>query len=167
MELRTLLSTAVGRLSVRAADRRLDRRQRVSRPRTPPRSCRERARVAAHQCRRPRAPAAQINRRCPSSHCGRGSVFRVVRRLGFGLKIRPNRTSISERRNVPGAPVFLTGLGRDGPVRPPVFGETDRSIASRSFARRTGLLALFSSCDNVRSIIFSIAARRTRTRTLA
>ena len=106
------MSTAVGRLSVRAADRRLDRRQRVSRPRTPPRSCRERARVAAHQCRRPRAPAAQINRRCPSSLCGRGSVFRVVRRLGFGLKIRPNRISICASRRIRR---YMIVLGFDDP----------------------------------------------------
>ena len=112
MELRTLLSTAVGRLSVRAADRRLDRRQRVSRPRTPPRSCRERARVAAHQCRRPRAPAAQINRRCPSSHCERGSVFRVVRRLGFGIKIIPNRISICASRRIRR---YMIVLGFDDP----------------------------------------------------
>ena len=112
MELRTLLSTAVGRLSVRAADRRLDRRQRVSRPRTPPRSCRERARVAAHQCRRPRAPAAQINRRCPSSLCVRGSVFRVVRRLGFGVKITPNRISICASRRIRR---YMIVLGFDDP----------------------------------------------------
>ena len=112
MELRTLLSTAVGRLSVRAADRRLDRRQRVSRPRTPPRSCRERARVAAHQCRRPRAPAAQINRRCPSSLCGRGSVFRVVRRLGFGNKTLPNRISICASRRIRR---YMIVLGFDDP----------------------------------------------------
>ena len=112
MELRTLLSTAVGRLSVRAADRRLDRRQRVSRPRTPPRSCRERARVAAHQCRRPRAPAAQINRRCPSSLCGRGSVFRVVRRLGFGVKITPNIIGICASRRIRR---YMIVLGFDDP----------------------------------------------------
>ena len=112
MELRTLLSTAVGRLSVRAADRCLDRRQRVSRPRTPPRSCRERARVAAHQCHRPRAPAAQINRRCPSSHCERGSVFRVVRRLGFGNKTLPNRISICASRRTRR---YMIVLGFDDP----------------------------------------------------
>ena len=106
------MSTAVGRLSVRAADRRLDRRQRVSRPRTPPRSCRERARVAAHQCRRPRAPAAQINRRCPSSHCERGECFRVVRRLGFGNKTLPNRISICASRRIRR---YMIVLGFDDP----------------------------------------------------
>ena len=45
----------------------------------------------------------------------------------------------SEGRNVPGAPVFLTGLGSDEPVRPPVSAGTDRSV-HRSLLISTGLL---------------------------
>ena len=45
----------------------------------------------------------------------------------------------SERRNVPGAPVFLTGLGSDEPVRPPVSAGRDRSV-HRSLLISSGLL---------------------------
>ena len=45
----------------------------------------------------------------------------------------------SEGRNVPGAPVFLTGLGSDPPVHPPVSAGPDRS-AHRSLLISSGLL---------------------------
>ena len=57
---------------------------------------------------------------------------------GGGSRVAKS-TGPSEGRNVPGAPVFLTGLGSDEPVRPPVSAGPDRSV-HRSLLISSGLL---------------------------